>query len=82
MSKIPYTGASSGAAARDEIARLLQRMDCTRVGFMVKGQIAAIESGLFEFDEAFLPHMLTENGRTVMQQVAESKLLSPAREGA
>ena len=34
MSKdVPYARATSGAAARDEILRLLQRFGCTRVGF-------------------------------------------------
>lgn len=31
---VPYENATSGAAAREEITRLLRRFDCERVGFM------------------------------------------------
>jgi thiamine biosynthesis lipoprotein ApbE len=34
MAAIPYEKATSGAAARDEISRLLRRMGCESVGFM------------------------------------------------
>lgn len=31
---VPYAGAKSGMAARDEITRMLQRFGCESVGFM------------------------------------------------
>lgn len=34
MSDVPYENATSGAAARDEIVRVLRRIGCERVGFM------------------------------------------------
>jgi len=36
MSKVavPYSGATSGAAARDEITKILRRFGCSNVGFM------------------------------------------------
>ena len=33
----------------------------------VKGELTAIESGIFTFDHAFLPHMLTPSGQTVAE---------------
>src|SRR4051812_42096297 len=33
-SSIPYAGATSSAAARDEIVKLLRKMGCESVGFM------------------------------------------------
>ena len=34
MGSTPYAGATSGAAARDEITKLLRRFGCESVGFM------------------------------------------------
>ena len=34
MGQVPYASATSGAAARDEITKLLRRMGCESVGFM------------------------------------------------
>ena len=34
MSDVPYSNATSGAAAREEITRLLRRIGCDRIGFM------------------------------------------------
>lgn len=34
MAQVPYASASSGAAARDEITKLLRRFGCESVGFM------------------------------------------------
>ena len=136
-SSVPYAGARTGAAARDEIGRLLQRFGCSSVGFMdnyderslvlafewhgrrvqlrasaagwaalylkenpwnsrrrcneaewrrraldqgliainsilrdwVKGQVVAIETGMVEFEHVFLPHMVTDNGETVVERL-------------
>jgi hypothetical protein len=37
----------------------------------VKGQVTAIESGMLQFEHAFMPHMLTADGRTLMDRAAE-----------
>lgn len=147
MTSIPYATATSGAAARDEITKLLRRMGCDKIGFMddyeekrvllqffhkgkpirfeasaagwaqwslrvspwnsrmrrskaeyeadaleqgliavnsilrdwVKGQIAAVESGLMSVETAFLAHMVTNDGRTVVERF-DGKLLLPAPE--
>ena len=140
---VPYESATSGTKARDEIRSTLQRLGCTRLGFMdhfedrslellfewrgrkvklrasatgwaamylkahpwssrtrrtkkehedhaldqglvainsvlrdwVKGQVTAIETGMMQFDEVFLPYMLTDSGETVAKVIAERGLL-------
>ncbi len=142
---VPYASATSGAKARDEITKLLQRFGCESVGFMddfashsvllafrhrgrdiqlrasakgwaqmylkenpwnyrrkgsqkdyeqaaicqgliavnsilrdwVKGQITAVECGIMSFEAVFMPHMLTSDGRTLLERVEEAKMLPP-----
>ena len=142
-SPVPYEAASSGAAAREEITRLLRRMGCEKVGFMddfdkhevllafehrgrpvqlrasakgwaamylsakpyttrtrcsraeyearalrqglvavnsilrdwVKGQVVAVECGIMSFEAVFVPHMLTHDGRSVLERIIEAKML-------
>lgn len=147
-SQVPYASATSGAAAREEITKLLRRMGCESVGFMddferktvllafkhrgqaiqfeasalgwsrwflkenpwnsrmrrtkpqheaaaldqgliavnsilrdwVKGQVTAVECGLMPVEAVFLAHMVTNDGRTVIQRLDETKLLPPPEE--
>jgi hypothetical protein len=140
---VPYSSASSGAKAREEISKMLQRFGCENVGFMddfaghsvllafrhrgrdvqlrasargwaqmylkenpwsskrskkradyeqaalhqgliavnsilrdwVKGQITAVECGMMSFEAVFMPHMLTNDGRTLLERVEEAKML-------
>lgn len=146
-SQVPYATATSGAAARDEITKLLRCMGCESVGFMdrfedktvllafqhrgrqiqfeasakgwaawflkenpysprmkktkaqheagaleqgliavnsilrdwVKGQVTAVECGLMPVEAVFLAHMVTDDGRTVIQRLDETKMLPPPR---
>lgn len=41
----------------------------------VKGQVTAIECGMLSFEAVFVPHMLTNDGRLVIERIMESKLL-------
>ena len=41
----------------------------------IKGQITAIEVGMLSFEGAFLGQLLLPNGQTVMERIAETKLL-------
>lgn len=147
-SQVPYASATSGAAARDEITKLLRRMGCESVGFMdnfeqktvllafkhrgraiqfkasakgwatwflkenpwtsrmrktkpqhdaaaleqgliavnsilrdwVKGQVTAVECGLMPVEAVFLAHMVTDDGRTVIQRIGEKNLLPPPQD--
>lgn len=144
---VPYASATSGASARAEITRILQRFGCENVGFMddfaaqevmlalthrgrrvqlrasakgwaalylrehphshrsrttrteyerralaqgliavnsilrdwVKGQITAVECGILSFDAVFLPYLLTDDGRPVIERLREQNLLPEAR---
>lgn len=46
----------------------------------VKGQITAVECGIMSFEAVFLPHMLTKNGRSVVDEIMARDIL-PALEG-
>lgn len=142
---VPYESATSGAAAREEITKLLRQFGCESVGFMddfeasevllafkhrgrpvqlrasakgwaalylrahpytsrtrgtkhehelkalrqgqiavnsilrdwVKGQVVAVECGLMSFEAVFMPHMLTSDGRPLIERVQEAKMLPP-----
>jgi hypothetical protein len=142
---VPYEGATSGSAAREEIVRLLRRFGCESVGFMddfeqhtiflafkhrgrdvqlrasakgwaqmfiksrpyshrsrgtrheyeqkalkqgqiavnsilrdwVKGQVTAVECGVLSFEAVFMPYMLTNDGRPLIERVQEAKMLPP-----
>jgi hypothetical protein len=37
----------------------------------IKGQVTAVECGLLSFEAVFLPHMLTHDGRPVIERVNE-----------
>jgi hypothetical protein len=143
MMGTPYAGATSGAAARDEITKTLRRFGCESVGFMddfdkhevllafthrgrqiqlrasakgwaqmflkenpftsrrsgtridyeqkalrqghvavnsilrdwIKGQVTAVECGILSFEAVFMPHMLTSDGRPLVERLAETNLL-------
>jgi len=145
---VPYAKASSGAAARDELAKILQRFGCESVGFMddfaesavvlafkhrgrpvqlrasakgwaamylranphncyrksskaeweraaldqgliavssilrdwVKGQVTAVETGILSFEAVFMPHMLTNEGRPIIEVAMSAGLLPPPRD--
>jgi hypothetical protein len=55
----------------------------------VKGQVTAIETGMLTFEQAFMPHMLTSDGRPLIERMKdmlpapeEAKIVAlPARSG-
>jgi hypothetical protein len=47
-----------------------------------KGQITAVECGLMPVEAVFLAHMVTNDGRTVIQRLDETKLLPPPQDAA
>ncbi|WP_128292049.1 hypothetical protein [Afifella aestuarii] len=143
MTAVPYASATSGAAARAEISKILQRFGCSSVGFMddyeakevvlafthrgrnvqlrasargwaamylaanpwtprrrnsraqyeadalnqglvavnsilrdwIKGQVTAVECGVLSFSAVFMPHMLSHEGKTLIELVEERGLL-------
>lgn len=43
----------------------------------VKGQVTAVETGILSFEQVFMPHMLTDNGQTLVERVSTLNLLPP-----
>jgi hypothetical protein len=43
----------------------------------VKGQVTAVETGILSFEAVFMPHMLTSDGRSVLECIQADKLLPP-----
>jgi hypothetical protein len=41
----------------------------------IKGQVTAIEASMLSFEVAFMPYMLTADGRTMAERITELKLL-------
>ena len=41
----------------------------------VKAQVTAIESGILSFEAVFMPHMLTADGRTLIERIKDTNLL-------
>lgn len=41
----------------------------------IKGQVAAVETGMFSFESAFLPHFVMADGGTVFERVERDQLL-------
>ena len=37
----------------------------------IKGQVTAIETGILSFEAVFMPHMLTNDGRPMIERVTE-----------
>jgi hypothetical protein len=46
----------------------------------VKGQITAVECGIMSFEAVFMPHMLTKDGRTLLESVSTLDLLPPPQQ--
>lgn len=56
--------------AQDQLLRQYHRV----LHFYLKSQVEAVQFGLVQFTEAFLPHLETGNGLTVYQQIAPQYL--------
>ena len=48
---------------------------CSVLRDWVKAQTVAIECGILQFEEVFMPHMLLPDGRRVIQAAREAKVL-------
>lgn len=43
----------------------------------VKGQVMAVETGVLSFEAVFMPYMLTNDGRPLVDRIVETQLLPP-----
>lgn len=41
----------------------------------IKGQVTAVECGILSFEAVFLPHMLTSDGRPLLERIQETDML-------
>lgn len=48
----------------------------------VKGQITAVECGVMSFEAVFMPHMLTNDGRPLVERLNALDMLPPPTEAA
>lgn len=47
----------------------------------VKGQVVAVECGMMSFEAVFMPHMITSDGRPLIERIQEQKLLPAPTQG-
>jgi hypothetical protein len=73
----PYSG--HRRASRDEWERAAMDQGLIAVNSIlrdwIKGQITAVEIGLMSFEAVFFSHMLTGDGRSVLEVAMQDKLL-------
>lgn len=50
---------------------------CSILRDWIKGQVTAIEVGLFTFEGAFLSHMMLPSGISVIEHIQNERLLPP-----
>lgn len=43
----------------------------------VKGQVTAVETGILSFEAVFMPHMITDNGQSLLERALSQNLLPP-----
>lgn len=79
----PYKWRSRGRSQKDhEMKALSQGMIAVNsiLRDWVKGQVTAVECGMMSFEAVFLPHMLTNDGRPLIERIKTLDML-PAPDG-
>lgn len=77
LKRHPYTTRSRSTRQQHDAEALAQgRISiCSVLRDWVKAQTVAIESGVMQFEEVFMPHMLLPTGQRVIDAVRQHKLL-------
>lgn len=75
----PYTYRRKSTKAEWEVKALEigQIAICSILRDWVKGQVTAIEIGMFSFEGAFLSHMMLPSGISVIEHIEATNLLPP-----
>lgn len=75
----PWTGRRRGTRKDYEQAALRQGLIAVNsiLRDWVKGQVMAVECGILSFEAVFMPYMLTNDGRTLIERIATLDLLPP-----
>lgn len=78
----PWTHRRHGARQEWEQAALRQGFVAINsiLRDWVKGQITAVECGMLQFEAVFMPYMLTDDGRPVIERLGSLNLLPAPRE--
>lgn len=75
----PYGSRTRGTKADYETKALKQGLIAVNsiLRDWVKGQVVAVECGMMSFEAVFMPHMITSDGRPLIERISETKLLPP-----
>lgn len=78
----PYTSRARGTRTDYEQRAVRQGLIAVNsiLRDLVKGQITAVECGIMSIEAVFMPHMLTSDGRTVIERVMSMDLLPAPQE--
>lgn len=73
----PYSSARKLSKVEYEQAALRQGHNAINsiLRDWIKGQITAVETGILSFEAVFMPHMLTADGRTLLERLPDTNLL-------
>ena len=74
----PWSGSRGTKTRAQHEARALTQARisiCSVLRDWVKGQVTAVECGVLSFEAVFMPHMLTRDGRRVIDAVQAANLL-------
>lgn len=82
LKEVPWTYRRKGSKQEHEQGALRQGQIAVNsiLRDWIKGQMTAIECGILSFEAVFMPYMLTSDGRTLMERVAEAGLLPEQKE--
>lgn len=75
----PYSYARKGTKQEYEQKALRQGLIAVNsiMRDWVKGQVTAVETGILSFEAVFVAHMLTSDGRSVLERIQSENLLPP-----
>jgi hypothetical protein len=75
----PFGARSRGTRAEYEARALRQGLIAVNsiLRDWVKGQVVAVECGMMTFEAVFMAHVITSDGRPLIERVLEAKLLPP-----
>jgi len=85
MTKRPYRWQYNRKTEHDYKMQALRQGDIAVNSILrdwVKGQVAAVECGILSFEAVFLPYMLTNDGRPLLNRLTETGLLAQLEEKA
>lgn len=84
LREVPWNQRMKKTRAQHEAAALEQGMIAVNsiLRDWCKGQVTAVECGLMPVEAVFLAHMVTNDGRTMLQRLDETKLLPAPDKGA